>query len=287
MVELSVCVPTYNGAAFLEKCLHSLLEQDCDFEIIVGDDASTDNTVAVARSIQDPRIKVHSFPSNIGLSANWSRTLALASGEYFSLVGQDDYVEPFWARRLLDLLRSEPRAHLAFGRRHFEFEDEESRAAVGDFFENRYPEMMAPFYNRIERVIEPKVMVEEAMRFSFEINLVGEPSFAMMRRDLPEVHTGFHDKMSQMIDWEFFTRFFVDRPVLHTDEKIGTYHIHARATSIRNSPLSKHYQEYDILLQTIHRRFGEVLTTEQKNQLERRHAEVLELRKTWAEKERQ
>jgi glycosyltransferase involved in cell wall biosynthesis len=280
-----VFIPAYNGGGYLRRCLESVLAQDADLEVVIGDDASTDDTLEVARSVADPRVQVHAFPERAGLAGNWNRTLALARGEYVILVGQDDRVDPGWARRLLGALEDHPEADLAFCRRRFEFEDEESRAVVGDFFENRYPPMLAPFYDRIGEVIEPRTMVEEAMRYCFEINLLGEPTFVMLRRDCEAVRRGFDAEMSQMIDWEFFTRCFTDRPILHVPEVLGTYHIHARASSIDNAPLSRHYREYDHLIEVVRRRFAGVLREDEVARLDVRQVEVKELARTWAEKE--
>lgn len=274
MVKLSVCVPTYNGSAFLRSCLASVLAQDEDLELLVGDDASTDDTLDVARGFADTRVRVHAFQSRAGLAGNWNRLLQLAQGEFVSLVGQDDHVRPTWAQTLVGLLDRHPEATLAFGRRAFAFEDDESRAAVGDFFEHRYPAMLAPFHAAIGELIPSSQMIEQAMRFCFEINLIGEPSFVVVRRDTPAVRAGFDAGMSQLIDWEFFTRHFVHTPIAHSPALVGTYRIHARAASIGNAPLARHYREFDHLLHVVRRRFEARLTAAQAGQLADRHREV-------------
>jgi glycosyltransferase involved in cell wall biosynthesis len=286
--RLSVCIPTYNGSDYLLMCLESVLaQQGVDLQVIVGDDASTDATVALANSIDHPALEVHSFPERLGLAGNWNRTCALADGDYFSLVGQDDRVDGHWAARLVGLLEEHPEANLAFGRRRFEFADEESRKVVGDFFENRYPKMLEPFYSSIGTIIEPSQMIAAAMGHCFEINLIGEPSFVMIRRSAAGFAEGFDESMRQMIDWEFFTRMFVDRPILHCPEPVGTYHIHARASSIENAPLSKHYREYDYLLGKTLQRFAGHLSSAQESALQERRDQVRDLAKEWAEREAQ
>ena len=63
-MKFSVCIPNYNYEAFIERTIRSVLEQDYDdLEVVVADNASTDNSVEVVRSIDDPRvkIKVHFF----------------------------------------------------------------------------------------------------------------------------------------------------------------------------------------------------------------------------------
>jgi glycosyltransferase involved in cell wall biosynthesis len=275
MARLCVCIPTWNGARYLARTLRSVLtQQGVDLRVVVGDDASEDNTLEVARSFDDRRLSVQAFPDHAGLVGNWNRVLGMADGDYVALVGQDDEVASNWAARLMGLLRAYPQADLAFGRRHFVFDDEESRQALGNFFERSYPTVLAPFYARVGQLIPPKVMLREAYRYRFEFNLIGEPTFVMVRRNSPAVGKGFDPLMTQMIDWEFFTRFFADRPILHCPEVLGTYHIHKRASSMKNASPSRHHREYDYLLGVVLQRFGPSLGLWRSRQLRRRRRRI-------------
>ena len=283
---VSICVPTYNGGRFLSSCLESLLDQSVgDLEILVGDDASTDDTLAVARSFDDPRLRVLAFAERAGMARNWNRTFCEARGNYVSLVGQDDLVTRHWAERLAQLLETHREADLAFGRREFDVADEHSREVVGEFFERDYPAMLQPFYDRIETVIPPDLMVDAAMQHGFEINLIGEPSFTMVRRECAATLAGFDVNMRQMIDWEFVTRFFADRPLLHCPEIIGTYRIHSAGSSIDNAPLSRHYHEYGYFLGVVLGRFRDRLRQDQTETLKNRRDEVERLEQEWKRKE--
>ena len=92
---VSVCVPTYNGAAFIEEALRSILDQTYqDFELLVVDDGSTDATLDIVQSFSDPRIQVHRNPERLGIPANWNRCLELAGGEFVCLFHQDDVMLP-------------------------------------------------------------------------------------------------------------------------------------------------------------------------------------------------
>jgi glycosyltransferase involved in cell wall biosynthesis len=254
-------VPTYNGARHLAESLDSILAQGMsDLEVIVGDDASTDDSVAVAEARRDPRLRVLRFDTRAGLAGNWSRTVAAARGRYVALVGQDDRLEPFWAERLTQLLESHPDAHLAFGRR--------------SFFERVYPAILEPFWSSVGTVISAGEMVTAAMRNCFEINLVGEPSFAMFRRDHPAVGAGFDANMWQMVDWEFFTRFFADGPILHCTDRLGIYRIHAAGASVDSAQQRRHHEEYHYLLGVVLERFAHRLDTEQTGQLVRRRQQL-------------
>src|SRR5262245_14365814 len=192
MARLCVCIPTYNGAQRLARTLRCLLvQQGIELRVIIGDASSEDETLEVARSFRDPRVSVHAFAEHAGLVRNWNRTLRMADGDYVALVGQDDEVGPSWAAKLTGLLEAHPEADLAFGRRDFVFEDDESRRVLGYYFERKYRKILASFYAHIGEVIPPGVMLQEAYRYRFEVNLIGEPTFAVMRRSSPDLHKGF------------------------------------------------------------------------------------------------
>lgn len=91
--RVSIAITTYNGAPYLAAQLDSILAQSHqDLEILIGDDASTDDTWAVAQRYaqQDGRIVLLRHERNIGLHANLAAVLARASGEYIAISDQDD-----------------------------------------------------------------------------------------------------------------------------------------------------------------------------------------------------
>ncbi len=102
---VSVCLPTYNGAAFIEEALRSILNQSYqDFELIVVDDGSTDKTRDIVQSFSDPRIQLHRNPEQLGIPANWNRCLDLAQGEFACVFHQDDVMQPENLERKVHLL---------------------------------------------------------------------------------------------------------------------------------------------------------------------------------------
>ncbi len=120
---LSLVVPVYNVALFLERCLDSLAAQNLDgVEIMLVDDGSTDECPAIlARyAVQHPQMRVIR-QDNGGLSAARNTGLDRISGEYLAFVDSDDYIEPGYYRRLLELARSK-NLDLAHGNAMYHFE---------------------------------------------------------------------------------------------------------------------------------------------------------------------
>ena len=105
---VSVCLPTYNGADYIEEALRSILNQTYqDFELLVVDDGSTDTTLDIVQSISDPRIQLHRNPERLGIPANWNRCLELAAGEFVCLFHQDDVMLPENLERKIQLLSAD------------------------------------------------------------------------------------------------------------------------------------------------------------------------------------
>jgi glycosyltransferase involved in cell wall biosynthesis len=100
---ISICMATYNGEKYLKEQLKSLLQQSyADIEIIINDDNSDDNTVAIIEEFikVDSRIKLYKNPTNIGYIKNFEQVLKYASGDYIALCDQDD----IWEYNKLELL---------------------------------------------------------------------------------------------------------------------------------------------------------------------------------------
>ena len=94
---ISIIVPVYNSAPFLDKCIQSLVDQTYrDIEIIIIDDGSKDDSPTILRKWKDadPRIRVVFKEKNSGVSDSRNIGLQMAKGEYIGFVDSDDWVEP-------------------------------------------------------------------------------------------------------------------------------------------------------------------------------------------------
>jgi glycosyltransferase involved in cell wall biosynthesis len=90
---ISVCVATYNGEAFVDEQLRSILESHIVGEVIVSDDGSNDRTVEIVRAVHDPRVEIVIGPGS-GLVRNVESLLRRARGDYIFLADQDDVWMP-------------------------------------------------------------------------------------------------------------------------------------------------------------------------------------------------
>lgn len=94
-IKLSVCIPVYNGEDFIEEAIDSVLKQSFkDFELIIVDNNSTDQTVALVKKYDDPRIRLVQNETNIGLIPNWNKAIEHAKGTYIKILPADDFIYP-------------------------------------------------------------------------------------------------------------------------------------------------------------------------------------------------
>lgn len=107
MMVISVVVPVYNVEAYLDKCVQSLLCQDYDnYEIILIDDGSTDQSGKICDLYQEENDKISTFhKKNGGLSSARNFGVSQAKGNYVTFVDSDDYVEPTYLSDLYNLMK--------------------------------------------------------------------------------------------------------------------------------------------------------------------------------------
>jgi len=120
---LTIGLPVYNGAKYLDSALTAILAQDFgDFRLIISDNASTDSTLEICRyyEARDRRITLLCSDSNRGAMWNWRRVLAAADSTYFKWAAHDDICHPTMFRRCMDIFhRSDPSVALVYPKAAF------------------------------------------------------------------------------------------------------------------------------------------------------------------------
>ena len=103
MPRVSVVVPVYNSAEFLEECVDGILDQHFqDFELILVDDGSTDRSPVILQKYEEqPKVSIVRLPNNLGLGAARNVGTSMATGDYIAYIDSDDVVEEFYLEHLV------------------------------------------------------------------------------------------------------------------------------------------------------------------------------------------
>jgi len=210
MTTVSVILPTYNRASTIRRAVESVLRQTFeDFELIVVDDGSTDNTAKYLRSIADPRLKVVVLEKNRGLGAARNAGIAEARSPYLAFQDSDDeWLVTFLERQLAVLESASPEFgacycgkiqygrddHLNFGKRRAAYMPDLARQVVeGDLY---------------KEVLRHAIVSTQTL---------------VVRTDLVRQIGGFDESLRIGLDWELSTRLtqitkykFIDEPLVMT-----------------------------------------------------------------------
>jgi hypothetical protein len=118
--KVTIAIPTYNRSELLKISLKSVLVQDySDFQVLILDNASTDDTAAVVRSFADSRITYVRSETSIGAFRNWSRAVELNASPYLSILSDDDILLPGFIRESVLALDNHPSAALSSAQAEF------------------------------------------------------------------------------------------------------------------------------------------------------------------------
>jgi glycosyltransferase involved in cell wall biosynthesis len=218
--KVSVLIPTYKYARYLPDAIESVLAQDFgDFEVIISDDASPDQSGDVIRhyAALDPRIKFQVLGKNIGMVPNWNGCLREAKGEYCKFVfGDDCLVSRQALGKMAAMLDAAPGAALAASARLIL--DEESRPVeVWDDFRQ------AGTYPGLDVI---------ARCLWQDRNLVGEPSAVMFRRTAAT--RGFDPALRQVVDLEMWFHLLLAGDLAFDPEPLCGFRRHAGQQTVAN-----------------------------------------------------
>ena len=127
--SVSVCIPVYRGGQFLAETIRSVLDQTYrDFELVILDNASPDDSGRIARSFGDHRIRIETNASTLPQPENWREAVRLCRGPLIKLVCADDLLHPRCLEYQVGPMEADPGLAVVAARRHMI--DERSRVLV-------------------------------------------------------------------------------------------------------------------------------------------------------------
>lgn len=206
---ISIILPTYNRAGHLDKAIESVLEQHYqNWELLIIDDASTDNTAAVVASYQDSRIHYEKSPQNQGPAAARNRALEKARGELVCYLDSDNRFLPGFLHIMAYSLLSHPEYAIAYAAQACEVMNEGK--PVKHFIR------FFPFH-----------------RPTLEHDNYIDLGCIMHKRQLIQEHGAFNPAMPGLEDWELLLRYTRKKPALAVPAILAHY-VYGHSETQRN-----------------------------------------------------
>lgn len=174
MASVDIVVPCYQYGHFLRECVASVLTQEVsDLRVLIIDNASTDNTLEVARELaaEDNRVEVVAHRSNLGHLASFNEGIDWASASYFMVLCTDDLLAPSCLSRAVSIMEQHPEVvltygvALAIGAKKLSDEPFERKVKRGSDFLNEYQ----PIIHTIDGVLPISAIVQDPKEAQWRI----------------------------------------------------------------------------------------------------------------------
>lgn len=183
MSKISIIIPTYNSEKTIEETIASIQQQSfTDYEIIVIDDGSQDNTIKVVKSIVEPRLQLFSY-ENGGVATARNRGIAHATGEFIAFLDADDLWSPDKLALQIEALYQNPEAKVVYS--WTKYIDEHGQPL---FSGTRY------FYQG------------DVYKQLLQTNFLTNASNILVHRNVLDLVPGFDPELAYTADWDFYLR---------------------------------------------------------------------------------
>ena len=216
MADVTVVIPTHNRKVLLARTLRSVLAQeDVDLAVLVVDDGSADGTAASVAELGDARVEVIRHPEPRGVSAARNSGIARAGSPWLAFVDDDDLWAPRKLRAQLDALAAAPDA---------------GWACTGS--------VDIDLRCQLSGWVLPPTEADLAARLLRENVIPGGGSGVLASRELTERVGGFDEAISNLADWDFYTRLALHAPMAAVPRLHLGYLVHPQGMA-HNVPRSQ------------------------------------------------
>lgn len=219
MPKVSVIIPSYNHEKYIAGAIHSVLAQSYqDFEIVITDDGSSDNSIAEIRKFEDSRISLFVFKENKGACVAMNNCIRNATGEYIAVLNSDDAFLPTKLEKQVKFLDEHPQIKAVFGYAHIIDENGD------DFTDDRH------FYYNIFK--QPnRTRFEWLNHFFYKGNCLCHPSALIRRKCYEDI--GYYDpRLSQLPDFDFWIRICMKYEIHVMPEELINFRIRKNNANI-------------------------------------------------------
>lgn len=225
-MKISIIIPTYNRAAYLDEAVVSALAQDFpNIEVIIADNASTDNTQQlVEKYLGDRRVKYLRNKSNLGMVGNWREALyQYVTGDYFLILSDDDYlIDPTYISKAARLIAEQPGLLLVY---------------AGGYIKHEQDGKFVPLEIPFERVVSGrKVFLSRGTVLPLDFTLCN----VLFNTAASKALNCFDNDYNVCCDSELFLKLCLLGDVGVIDGQVSVYRVHG------NNLVSKIMRDFDL-----------------------------------------
>ncbi len=230
MPQVSIIVPSYNHAPYLERRLGSISNQTfTDFEIILLDDASSDGSAEICEQFaRQHRCKFVRNEVNSGSAfKQWNRGLRLAQGQYVWIAESDDFASQRFLEVLVDRLDRNPGCGLAYCQ-SLKIDE------ANNVLEPALPQLFDVDLQRWQQDFTADGR-QECARFLIRDNTICNASAVLFRRELYEAVGGVDERLKLSSDWKFWASLLRTSGLVYVAEPLNYFRTHSTSVRSRTS----------------------------------------------------
>ena len=240
MSEVTVSMPAHNSGQYISAAIESVLSQEgLDLELVVVDDASTDDTVEIVAAFQDPRLRLLRSRKRRGIGHAHNRVVQETDSKFIVHVDSDDLILPGALKRMVDFMKLNP----GLGQAHcYDFDVDEQGQSTREAFAQRHREFhrkRPPGMDYRKALVERGCVINHLRTY---------------RRSVLEEMGGFNEKLQRGVDYEMALRIVDKYDIGLVPEFLYLHRQHSGATSLQGplSQLRASFQRYLICRRLSH-----------------------------------
>lgn len=228
---ISIVIPVKNGEKYIYDCINSVLlslDQIDNFEVIVSDNFSADQTLSEIKKILDSRVLVVRPDRELTIGENWTFASRHARGKYFKLVGADDLLIRNSILNEINQLESYPTAVAVVARRKI----------IGPHGETLIKSRGYASFTSLENG-------QKAIKRSWNsgTNLFGDPSAILFKNEIVQENLPWvSDRYPYVVDLSFYLKVFANNEFLASENLVSEFRIHPN--SVTGSTYMGHAKQY-------------------------------------------
>jgi len=234
--QVDVLIPTYNPKKeHLREALDALLAQTfTNWKALIHDDASSFDVESVVKPyLEDKRFTFIRSDKNLGIGGNWNACFAKTSAPFVAYLFQDDTWMPTYLENALRTLAQQASVGFVAMDHTYEFEGNTDNNEDYSVIQVIKKQRFSPGFH------DGKKFLQQWMEDRLWPNLIGEPDFVVMSREVMKRAGPFKESMPQLLDAEYWVRMLTMSNLYHFTKHSGSFRIHPQAATAKNRERGK------------------------------------------------